>query len=227
MLNCISSRPSVVKQHRVLLRVTDPAATGGTQNAPPGTWRRWGVWNRSRVRGGRATLRRALLPLEPCTIHFVERLIRQHARPAPFGFLRLGSHVAMISVTPLLGANHRRTGSVPEHAGRRAPARDVLARARASCAVELGGAMSRHEQVCWWKFNCRDEKSRRRWSPNATASGLAGAHANTRSALTREHRDATPRANIVAAAATGCQEGDARRAGRRLRESRYMQSRVE
>ena len=35
---------------------------------------------------------------------------------------------------------------------------------------------------------------------------IAGAHANTRSASTREHRDATPRADIVALAGNGCQE---------------------
>ena len=146
--------PSVVKQRFDLRRharrrplcvaVASRSVDGGMQNAPPGSWRRWGVSNRSDPMIEGDALRRVPAEPGPCTsVSCVERSETETARSAArhFGRSLLSidrlphSHAARVA-----GHVGRRGHARPERADGRAPARGepVLAGVPWACNRESG-----------------------------------------------------------------------------------------
>jgi len=114
----------------------------GMRNAPPRTWRRWGVSNRSDPESGGDALRRVPPEPGPCTtVCRVERSVPEPARSDARHFIR-----SLLSITRLshslvaLGRDlDHGLRTRPEHADGRAPARDEPAKAGVPWACD--GAM--------------------------------------------------------------------------------------
>jgi hypothetical protein len=173
---------------------------GGTQNAPPASGA-GGACRTAPFRSGWSTLRRTASTIGLCTgaAHCIEALTIERARPAWLSFVRDGSR--MLSPAP---DRIFRLNSLPDG---RAPARGPRAEAGVPSAVVSRGGLVHHEIRVSEIQNgyCRNDESRRRWSPDAACVQGGPEHTRWRGASTREHRDATPRGSIVSPDPAACQ----------------------
>ena len=117
---------------------------GWTQNAPPGTRRRWGVWYRSRIVDGGRTLWSAPSTLGPCTVVEPRLPVTRHAALSQLERRHERRRAAMISLrlapdhSALAARDRPRAHGAPDRARGRVAARGGSAEAGPPGAVESG-----------------------------------------------------------------------------------------